>query len=69
MQMVIAHEVGHALGFPHNMGASCAYDVENYRKAPRITSYNVCYTKLLRLAFIELFPISSVCERGSKLLP
>ncbi|CAM3937054.1 zinc-dependent metalloprotease [Flavobacterium cucumis] len=32
MQMVIAHEIGHALGFPHNMGASCAYDVENYRK-------------------------------------
>lgn len=33
MQMVIAHEVGHALGFPHNMGASCAYEVENYRQA------------------------------------
>ncbi|WP_338409658.1 zinc-dependent metalloprotease [uncultured Flavobacterium sp.] len=32
MQMVIAHEVGHALGFPHNMGASYAYDVENYRQ-------------------------------------
>lgn len=32
MQMVIAHEVGHALGFPHNMSASCAYDVESYRQ-------------------------------------
>lgn len=31
MRMVIAHEVGHALGFPHNMGASCAYEVESYR--------------------------------------
>jgi len=29
--MVIAHEVGHALGFPHNMAASYAYDVESYR--------------------------------------
>ncbi|MDT0558633.1 zinc-dependent metalloprotease [Ichthyenterobacterium sp. W332] len=31
MKMVIAHEVGHALGLPHNMSASCAYDVESYR--------------------------------------
>ncbi len=31
MKMVIAHEVGHALGLPHNMSASKAYDVENYR--------------------------------------
>ncbi|NRT12791.1 zinc-dependent metalloprotease [Flavobacterium sp. 14A] len=33
MRFVIAHEVGHALGFPHNMGASNAYDVESYRNA------------------------------------
>ncbi|KQC33475.1 glutaminyl-tRNA synthetase [Nonlabens sp. YIK11] len=31
MRQVIAHEVGHALGFPHNMAASFAYDVEDYR--------------------------------------
>ena len=31
MRMVIAHEIGHALGFPHNMAASYAYDVDSYR--------------------------------------
>jgi len=31
MRMVIAHEVGHALGFPHNMAASYAYPVASYR--------------------------------------
>lgn len=31
MRMVIAHEVGHALGFPHNMAASYSYPVESYR--------------------------------------
>lgn len=31
MRMVIAHEVGHALGYPHNMAASYAYPVDSLR--------------------------------------
>ena len=31
MKMVIAHEVGHTLGLPHNMAASYSYNVEDYR--------------------------------------
>ncbi|MCB0448297.1 MAG: zinc-dependent metalloprotease, partial [Gelidibacter sp.] len=41
MRMVIAHEVGHALGFPHNMGASCAYDVESYRNGAFTQEYGI----------------------------
>ena len=31
MRMVIAHEVGHALGLPHNMAASNAYPVDSFK--------------------------------------
>jgi hypothetical protein len=49
MRMVIAHEVGHALGLPHNMGASCAYEkraIETVR-LPKKT---------------ELQPVYGLCE-------
>ncbi|GIR99529.1 MAG: hypothetical protein CM15mP102_03500 [Flavobacteriales bacterium] len=31
MQRVISHEIGHALGLPHNMKASSAYPVDSLR--------------------------------------
>jgi len=44
MKMVIAHEVGHALGLPHNMSASKAYDVENYRNAAFTQEFGIAST-------------------------
>ena len=31
MRRVISHEIGHALGLPHNMKASSAYPVDSLR--------------------------------------
>ncbi len=33
IQFVVAHEVGHSLGFPHNMKASSSYTIEQLRDA------------------------------------
>jgi len=37
MRMVISHEIGHALGLPHNMKASYAYPTDSLR-SPRFTN-------------------------------
>ena len=44
MTMVIAHEVGHALGLPHNMAASKSYDVESYRNGAFTQEYGIAAT-------------------------
>ena len=39
IRFVSAHEVGHTLGLPHNMGSSCAYKVEDLRRAEFTQKY------------------------------
>ena len=41
MRMVIAHEVGHALGLPHNMKASSAYATDSLRSAEFTQKYGL----------------------------
>ena len=41
MRMVIAHEVGHALGLPHNMKASSAYPTDSLRDANFTQKYGL----------------------------
>ena len=39
IRFVSAHEVGHTLGLPHNMGSNCAYKVEDLRSAEFTQKY------------------------------
>ena len=44
MRQVITHEVGHALGLPHNMVASSSFPVDSLRKASFTRKYGVSAT-------------------------
>lgn len=44
MRMVISHEIGHALGLPHNMAASYAYPVDSLRSGKFTQKYGIAAT-------------------------
>jgi hypothetical protein len=44
MRMVISHEVGHALGLPHNMAASYAYAVDSLRSGKFTQKFGIAAT-------------------------
>lgn len=46
LAMVVTHEVGHSLGFPHNMKASSAYTVEQLRD-PEFTRLHGCEASIM----------------------
>ena len=44
MRRVISHEIGHALGLPHNMKASSAYSVDSLRSGSFTQKYGIATT-------------------------
>ena len=60
MRMVIAHEVGHALGLPHNMKASSAYPTDSLRSASFTQKYG------LTPSIMDYARINYVAQPGDK---
>jgi hypothetical protein len=58
MRMVIAHEVGHALGLPHNMKASSAYPTDSLRDANFTQKYG------LTPSIMDYARVNYVAQRG-----
>ena len=47
MRRVISHEIGHALGLPHNMKASSAYPVDSLRSGRFTKKMGIPYFHLI----------------------
>lgn len=60
MRMVIAHEVGHALGLPHNMKASSAYPTDSLRTAEFTQKYG------LTPSIMDYARVNYVAQPGDK---
>ncbi|MGB8703681.1 MAG: zinc-dependent metalloprotease, partial [Gillisia sp.] len=60
MRMVIAHEVGHSLGLPHNMKASSAYPTDSLRSATFTQKYG------LTPSIMDYARVNYVAQPGDK---
>jgi hypothetical protein len=68
LRYVIAHEVGHCLGFMHNMGASAVYPVDSLR-SPSFTAKHGTTASIMDYARFNYVAQPGDGQRGVKLTP